>query len=495
MSTLGSLIVTPDARTEARGIVRPDNYSSDVRALLKILLTSDEPLDAVRLLSEATLAGGDAKKTEDLIVAAVDGVPVRSAWRDYNAVVSRAAAKRRAVEALARIGSVLEHEKPTPEEIAVLRSCVDDLGAETDPASTDARRGPRMLSEIRAEVESLGEVPRLPSAVPGLDALIGGGFLPGWTVIYAAFTGQGKSTLAIREAVHHASAGRPVLVVTLELSPSEVLAKIDAAMEGEAERELPVWIFDESPELHEITRIIEAWIGDYGTSEAVPVVVVDYAQLVRCPEQTAREREVAVCVQTLSRLARQRGFLLVLAAQLNRKSQEDDKPKLHHLRESGQLEQSADVALLLRRPGDEDRLEIAVGKARFGGTGKTLEVECDFRRCRLGKPIPTRTLPERIADAVANGAKTRTEIADRLNVGERSEGFLRAVRAAVGSRLVDEDQTRTPYTYALPGHGIRGTVGGDTSLLPIGERRACIPARIPTSDGIQAGPEGRGEEA
>lgn len=250
--------------------------------------------------------------------------------------------------------------------------------------STETPAKPRLwtLEEIRAERKAIGVIPRIPSSIPGLDQVIGGGYLPGWTVLFAAFTGHGKTSLEVREAIHHAAAGRPVLYVSLELTRHELDQKIEAATEGEpSPGDLTLRIVDEVSDLAGIVSVIERWADELGGG-GTPVVLVDFAQLVQSPAQPSREREVFVAVQTLSRLARKRGFLMIAAAQLNRQSQVDGRPKLHHLRESGGLEQFADLAILLDRT-QEDRLSIGVGKARFGGTGRELELAVDFARCRL----------------------------------------------------------------------------------------------------------------
>jgi replicative DNA helicase len=102
--------------------------------------------------------------------------------------------------------------------------------------------------------------------------------------------------------------------------------------------------------------------------------VIDYLGLVK-PEDSkiAREQQVAEISRMAKQLAKELNIPVFLICQLNRDSvKKGAEPQLHDLRESGQIEQDADVVLLLHRDllaDDKDKTSIIVAKNRFGGTG------------------------------------------------------------------------------------------------------------------------------
>lgn len=104
------------------------------------------------------------------------------------------------------------------------------------------------------------------------------------------------------------------------------------------------------------------------------LVVVDYLQLIESePYDTriVREQQVAKMTRKLKGFAKQLDISLIVLAQLNRESEKNNAPpKLHHLRESGAIEQDADVVMLLHRPEANDEVVVDVAKQRDGMTGE-----------------------------------------------------------------------------------------------------------------------------
>jgi replicative DNA helicase len=441
MALLGSMIFDLAAIPPALEIVKPAMLHFPAHRTIFTAIArlhgEGRPVDLVILRDELSAHRQlDAVGGADYLMTLVEGVPNAANVGEYAKAVAGSARRRDLVEALGRAKAAAEAGTLNG-ELAALESAIM---AVADDHATNAASAARLwtLEEIRAERKSIGIIPRIATSIPGLDALIGGGCLPGWTVLIAAFTGNGKTSLEVREAIHHAAAGRPTLYVSLELTRHELDQKIEAATEGEVAQDLPLRIVDEVSDLAGIVGVIERWADGVDAGQT-PVVLVDFAQLVQSPAQPSREREVFVAVQTLSRLARRRGILLIAAAQLNRASQQEGKPKLHHLRESGGLEQFADLALLLDRTA-EDRLWIGVGKARFGGTGKDLELSVDFARCRLA-PIQESAKWEPLAAKVveflsaAGGRAKMREVYRNVWIGKDHPTAADVVSAASNTKV------------------------------------------------------------
>lgn len=270
----------------------------------------------------------------------------------------------------------------------------------TEAPVTKRDLSPKTLADLRAQAQLLGEIERIPLGIA--DDLHGGG-APGWFIGVGAFTGGGKTTLLTAMAIFMAMAGHPVLIVSLELAGLEVVRKIDAACYPDCP-DLNISIFDGSSYLDDILRVITEWVEQFDGG-LCPVVLVDFIQKVSCPGTHGREREVATVAESLQILARRLGFLIISAIQLNRFSQEREKPKISDLRESGVLEQVCDLILLAAKT-DSDRIRIEVGKHRWGASGAEVELHVDFARCQLGALRPDQVyagLTEPVLEALSEG--------------------------------------------------------------------------------------------
>ena len=109
------------------------------------------------------------------------------------------------------------------------------------------------------------------------------------------------------------------------------------------------------------------------------LVIVDYLQLMEGPSIDSREQQISAISRSMKGLAREMGVPVIAVAQLNRQveQREGHKPRMADLRESGSLEQDADVVLLLHRPGyyqgpdsDDCSAKLIVAKQRNGPTGE-----------------------------------------------------------------------------------------------------------------------------
>lgn len=407
MALLGGLISYPEQILEMPDGVEADLHDPRHRCVfsaLKSMWDAKEEIDAVKLKARLELSG----RLEDAggagyIMELLDGCGRPQAAAEYAAIVSDFARRRTAQSAAKRYLDALGRGEDADAEAETLKKAMERAG---DAPASDAG-GPRMITEVRVEAEALRALPRIPTSIPGLDDAIGGGYLPRWTVIFGAFSGGGKTMLAVREAIHHASQGRPVLIISLELSAPEMVFRLDGALETPG-IELPIWLWSETVDLEVIAKTIRQWATSIRAMRPdipTPVVILDYIQLVQAPKQQTREREVAVAVQTLQRLARKHKLILIAGAQFNRASQTEERPHLHHLRESGQIEQSADLALLCAKDG-ETKLWIQVGKSRWSGAGAEFELSCDFAKCSLGSLSDSARFAE-LVEAVVKYLKIR----------------------------------------------------------------------------------------
>ncbi len=141
-------------------------------------------------------------------------------------------------------------------------------------------------------------------------------------------------------------------------------------------------VIDDSPSLTimELRAKARRLIAEHG----IKIIMVDYLQLMRSPKSESREREISMISQSLKQLAKELNIPVIALAQLNRRVEErtDRRPMLSDLRESGSIEQDADVVMFIHRPEQygnkgftkdsddaEGKAEIILSKQRNGPTG------------------------------------------------------------------------------------------------------------------------------
>lgn len=253
-----------------------------------------------------------------------------------------------------------------------------------------------------------GSKTKVASGFDDVDAILGGGFKRGTLSLLAARPGNGKTSLAMNMAVNAAVAGHPCAVFSLEMSARELFlramsaeARVDTRdlQQGVANRtdisnlsvatsrlmELPIEI-DDTPAISVTELRVRArrWavkhLGKLGW------VMVDYLQLMRAGNgKDTREQEVGAISRALKALSKELDCPVLAMAQLNRKLEEraDKKPVLSDLRESGSLEQDADVVMFIHRADGSEEADLIVSKHRSGPTGE-LKLSFEPRFTRFG---------------------------------------------------------------------------------------------------------------
>jgi replicative DNA helicase len=268
-----------------------------------------------------------------------------------------------------------------------------DRGSQTLVTSRQAAED--ALAEFDKAIANKGSL-GLPTGLEKYDSNFGGLF-GGQLIVLGARTGVGKSALASQIAQYSGAAGRSVLYVSLEMGATELiqrsicglagvsLSKIRSGKVTEPEIKLlsdaatehskRAVIFDCRPRLTvSAVRRAARRLARKGLS----LIVVDYAQLLTPSDPRAKRYEaIGQITADLKGLAMELGIPVLALAQLSRESEKDGRPRLRHLRESGSIEQDADVVMLLDRPFGgvkEGNAVVAdacldVAKNRSGATG------------------------------------------------------------------------------------------------------------------------------
>jgi|DEB0MinimDraft_6_1074348.scaffolds.fasta_scaffold10368_4 replicative DNA helicase len=250
------------------------------------------------------------------------------------------------------------------------------------------------LDSCRPNGQPLG----LKSGFYNLDRIVRG-FRPGSVNVIAARPGNGKTALGLQIALHCAQAGHGVVFFSYEMPFSQLADRLVASATGEEMssvhetgqgnwaaiaaavrdlRRLPLYVEDKADcGISELKSTARRYVKDKGAK----VIVIDYLQLIppkRRQRETNRTTEVSELSREVKLLGQETGAVIFLLSQLNREVEHRDnpKPRLSDLRESGAIEQDADLCAMLYEPPkqaeeDPDTLGVVIAKNRHHGKGNT----------------------------------------------------------------------------------------------------------------------------
>jgi replicative DNA helicase len=445
MSMLGCLIVNNaavkpvlSAGVMRSAFARPAH--AEIFAALLRLHEVGKPIDLVLLRDELARSGKlEAVGGIEYVASLAEQVPGTSTESAlaYADDVLEAARRRKASQLARRFEAAVASGKLNG-EAGALRQALEEL--ERPPrGGLVPTTEPKTAPELQEERKIAGAAVKYPLRLQEVNEALGGGVPSGAMVGIAGFSNTGKSTLLRGEMLHGASLGHPTLFLSLEETRLEAAGNLEAMNDGEP---LPanLWIWDASRDLGAIVPVIETWIDLQDSAALPPEVGIDFQQLVSVQGESVRYREVEKAAYTLQALARRRGFILVSACQLNRRSQEEGtRPKLHHLREAG-IEQPLDVCLLIAQDAP-DRLWMSLAKSRYGPKGQEWDFSIDYRTGRMGPVTAAQTLVP-IAQAIVaylqsahdRRAKVR-EVYRNVRVAGRRISLSEVIEAASATSL------------------------------------------------------------
>ncbi len=398
-AVIGSILVAPQAFSSAISSLKADDFyvpeNRKIYEVLTAMFTDGVTIDPITLLDrlkEADLyddAGGRA-----YLFKVMEATPSAENLEEYAAIVAGKAKLRRLAaitgeanaRALGESGSFAEQIESLEQQLFELRG--DNTGrglVSIESAINDSIR------ELRALAQQNGKLPGIPTGFRDLDYYITG-LNRSDLVLLAARPGVGKTSVALNIARHAAENGdgKKVLIFNLEMSriqlvqrllSSEIsveLGKLRTANMSKDEwarlvdgvmrlRRLPIYIDDTS-------NISVAEIKARARRERdVGLVVIDYLQLIRGGRRDGnRVLEVSEISRSLKIMAKELNIPVLCLSQLSRapeQRKDDPKPKLSDLRDSGAIEQDADIVLFLyREPEKENECECIIAKNRHGQT-------------------------------------------------------------------------------------------------------------------------------
>ncbi|MEO3751727.1 replicative DNA helicase [Streptomyces sp. B6B3] len=395
-SVLGGMLLSKDAIADVVEVLRgPDFYKpahETIYAAILDLYAKGEPADPITTSAELTKRGELSKVGgPGYVHSLVNTVPTAANAEYYAEIVRDRAVLRRLVQAGTRITQMGYAADGDVDDI--VDSAQAEVFAVTEQRTTEdyLPLGQIMegaLDEIEAISNRSGEMTGVPTGFTDLDSLTNG-LHPGQMIVIAARPAMGKSTLALDFAracsIRHKL---PSVIFSLEMGRNEIAMRLLSAearvalhhmrsgsMTDEdwnrlarkmAEvNEAPLYI-DDSPNLSMME--IRAKCRRLRQRNELQMIIIDYLQLMqtgasRRPE--SRQQEVSEMSRNLKLLAKELEVPVVALSQLNRGPEQrtDKKPMISDLRESGSIEQDADMVILLHREDAYEKESPRAGEA------------------------------------------------------------------------------------------------------------------------------------
>lgn len=418
-SVLGALLIDKDSIVKIVEFLKPHHFYHDshqkvFRAILTLfekrkptdLITVPNTLKKMQALEDV---GGIAYLTE-----LVETVPTAANIETYANLIRDDYVKRALLGVSGDIGSLVSQENDVEtlldkSEQLLFAISQDRSHQDFVPIKDTLEVTFERLDELS---KTRGAIRGVPTGYKTLDRMLSG-LQRQELIILAARPSVGKSALAINISQFAATKKNVgIAFFSLEMGRESIVDRMISAQgdidnwrittgnleEEDFEKysnaagelaEAPIFI-DDTPGITVLEMRTKA--RRLQLEHEIGLIVVDYMQLVKAPQAESRVQEVSKISQGLKNLARELNVPVLALSQLSRAIEQrggDKKPQLSDLRDSGSIEQDADVVMFLYRPDDEDRenLQLSVAKHRNGPTG---EIDLFFRgdRTRFYETAP-----------------------------------------------------------------------------------------------------------
>ena len=417
-AVLGALILDGARVPEISEVLRPaDFFAQRNRIVYEVLLelaTNNVPIDFVTLRSALSSTGRLASVGgQEYLYGLAESVTTVAHLAHHAVLVEQAATLRRLAQEATQIVAEAYATKLGGEEVRHLLDASENRiyqvarGAERSQAEPLRALLGEAFEDITARAHR-GNMTGLETPFYELNNLLGG-LNKGDMIVLAARPSMGKTALALNVLEHVALAppgperkSPRVLLFSLEMGKQQIAKRLifsrarvaawklkgdripedDYLLLGEAVEDLSraALYIDDTPDMSVLG--MRARARRIKAQDGLDLIVVDYLQLMHHPKAESRQVEISQISRSLKQLARELELPVVALAQLSRQVEMRDPPipQLADLRESGSIEQDADVVMLLYRldrypkyadnPDYQNRAEILVAKHRNGATGR-----------------------------------------------------------------------------------------------------------------------------
>lgn len=400
---IGAMLIQPhliDVISE--GLVGGDFFWAQNEELFRLIITmrdEHQPIDVITLSERKPILIGDIG-TMAYAGEIQKNTPSAANTKSYARIVKDRSMSRSLLSASTDIADLAHDQLPIEDKIAQAQSII--LGLDGNAQDNECQMVGDILRDhvdiLQARSDRAGEIDGLTTGIPDLDANLQG-LKPGQMVVIAGRPAMGKTTIAMNIAENAAlKLNKPVLMVSLEMSKGQLLDRLIAAVgriplnsikDGSVANDhgqnlvmasgklmnAPLVVCDTPamtiPRIRSVARRMKHRLGGMG------LVVIDYLQLIE-GEGNGRTEDVSAMSRQVKLMARELECPVIVLSQLNRGCEQrpDKRPVLSDLRESGAIEQDADIVMFVYRdevyhPNTEHKgiAEVIVRKNRDGETG------------------------------------------------------------------------------------------------------------------------------
>lgn len=414
-SVLGAMLIDQEAVIKTIEVLQPRDFYRDANGRIFEAIVSlfdrGEPVDLITLSEELRQTGMlDQVGGVSYVAGLANSVPTSANVEHYARIVEEKSLLRRLINVSTRIAQ-LGYEGE--EEVEALLDRAEQMVFELTQRKTQSAFVPfkTVLMQTFDRIEYLyrhkGEITGVPSGFSELDKMTSG-FQPSDLIILAARPSMGKTAFCLNIAQNAAIRKKlPVAIFSLEMSREQLVTRIlcgEALVDQQKVRtghlededwqklsraaaplaQAPLFI-DDSPGISVVE--MRAKCRRLKAEHGLSMIVIDYLQLMQGGRKTEnRQQEISEISRSLKSLARELQVPVIALSQLSRavEQRQDKKPMMSDLRESGSLEQDADLVMFIYRDEyynpDTDRrsrADIIIAKQRNGPVGS---VELGFFR-------------------------------------------------------------------------------------------------------------------
>lgn len=419
-AVLGAVLLDNARLVDARAVTEPGRFYRDAHRRIFGAMVAigerQEAIDPVTLKDQLTRTGDLEEVGGAVYIASLlEGVPRSSNIDEYARIVEEKAALRDLVQASGRmLASAYDSERKATEILESAEQAILGLASSSKSAGFEsmATIATRAMAALERAHQTKAGISGVATGFIDLDNLTRG-LQPGTLIVLGARPGMGKTSLANNISANAAAGGRAVGFFSLEMPSDELFirqiaahARIDShrlqsGYLGEREWgdvahalgvicDLPLYV-DETGAINifDVRSRARRLLGEHG----LDLLVVDYLQLMgkSSKYENNRNLEVGAITGALKALSKELKIPVLLLSQLSRDPEKrGGRPKLSDLRDSGSIEQDADIVLFLYREENTEDTSVAdliVAKHRNGSIG-TIKLTWSDRFTRYDNYAP-----------------------------------------------------------------------------------------------------------
>jgi replicative DNA helicase len=398
---VGSVLIDPSIFSQLSELIKRDDIYNpglqEVWGAFERLDSKGEPIDQVTVYEESKAYPGIA----NIITETMTSTPYAGNPQAYAKIVADNAVYRRLIEAARKIAE-LGYSSPDSTESALDRAESILFSASRSQRSGRFWTAPEMVGRAYDRIARIaaGESRAgVPTGIASIDRVTGG-WQKSDLIIIAARPSVGKTALATTMAMNAAAVGKKIAIFSIEMSSEQIGARMLSSSSGVPLQNIRQGVqngMDLARIAAGVYEVERADISVDDTPSATPgelrskcrrllsdkgvdLIIVDYLQLMS-PDRVSKDGNRVSDVSDISRglkmLARELNVPVIALSQLSRSSEyrESGEPRLSDLRDSGAIEQDADVVLMLWKKGDvafddiDETVYAKIAKHRNGPTG------------------------------------------------------------------------------------------------------------------------------